>query len=718
VAWPGYYEYGGTEIINASRTETYARNSGVGWFKPAYENEALEPLLGEKYTSPLQDNAPWTDYRDPDTYDFLGAYPLSVTGTEDSTWTATVTENIGDGGVVAGVRRTTKTLVFQVVLVGRSVCGAEAGLRWLREALGGRPCLGPGAGGGGHCDGHDMCYLRCEPHLDMTEYRPPIAYSITTPEDWMLAQGPPDAVASAVGGIYMDTLDQQVYEATVVRTNLLPNPVLTNDATGWYGWVAAPGADLTVVRQTGQTGWAFSVGTSARLTWSVDGATEKGEGIYPGSVPVTAGETYSAAVQVRSNVAQRVSLSFQFYNSSDAMIASSYGVTAYKTNLVPGEVATLTDKMLAPPNAAYAFVQIFTDEGTGFTQMLAGDWMEVTNVHVEATNQTLVIGPDDVAKGVFTGGFTDGVYGPGSTFQFTGTPDVSPSRLNLWTPRDDLGPSLTESHRNPPDDLSSCLTDYLYTLRNVTLTVGPTVQSKQFISDGGAAWVVGFTAVAANPYEWSQEIPLIEGFMDPTVDVPYVDGVVPEGGMFDADGYVQTEVQCPVVEYQPVYDPACPIVIPPPGLPSVDIVCFDFPVNYTRRQFVVPEGSVPVWGDMVPYLQIRAPEYEVRALRLRFYTDVLGGGDPATDPCNFCGDIVFSYIPANSTLIFDGSEKSVTLQSPGGGRRRADSLVFGSDGSPFVWPELTCGVGYIVTIDLPQTQAPPIIDMSLYFRAA
>jgi hypothetical protein len=79
---------------------------------------------------------------------------------------------------------------------------------------------------------------------------------------------------------------------------------------------------------------------------------------------------------------------------------------------------------------------------------------------------------------------------------------------------------------------------------------------------------------------------------------------------------------------------------------------------------------------------------------------------------------VFSYIPANSTLIFDGSEKSVTLQSPGGGRRRADSLVFGSDGSPFVWPELTCGVGYIVTIDLPQTQAPPIIDMSLYFRAA
>ena len=457
MAWPGYYEYGGTEIINASRTEAYAHNAGLGWFKPAYENEALAPLLGEKYSSPLQDDAPWVDYRDPDTYDFMGVYPLNVTGTEDSTWTASVTENIGDGGVVQGVRRTSKTIVFQVVLVGRTVCGAEAGLRWLREALGGRPCLGPTTGS---CEGHDMCYLRCEPHLDMTEYNPPIVYSI-----------------------------------------------------------------------------------------------------------------------------------------------------------------------------------------------------------------------------------------------------------------DDAG-VITESHRNPPDDLTDCLNGYLSTLRNVTLTVGPVVQNKAFISDGGAAWTVGFTAVAANPYEWSQEIPLIQGFMDPAVVVPYVDGVVPEGGMFDADGYIETEVTCPVTEYQPVYDPACPFVIPPPGLPSVDIVCFDFPVNFVRRQFVVPEGSVPTWGDMVPYLQIKAPTYEVRSLRLRFYSDVLGAGDPSTDPCNFCGDIVFSYIPANSTLIFDGSDKKVYLSTPGGGSRRADSLVFGSDGSPFLWPELSCGIGYIVTVDLPQSQQPPIIDMSLYRRAA
>ena len=456
MAWIGYYEYGGTEVINASRTEAYAANSGLGWFRAAYKNEALQLLLGDRdYSSPLQDDAPWTDYRDPDTYDFLGAYPLSVEGVEDSTWSAAVTENTGDGGVVGRVRKGTKTVVFQVALIGRTVCGAEAGMRWLREALGGRPCLAPN-----ECTGHDMCYLRCEPHLDMTEYRPEIVY----------------------------TFDEN------------------------------------------------------------------------------------------------------------------------------------------------------------------GD--------------------------------------------------------------------VVQAGRNPPDDLTDCYTEFLRTLRNVTFTIGPTIQEKKFTADGGAVWIVAFTAVAGNPYEWGQETPLIQGFMDPTVNVPYVDGIVPDGGMFDADGYVQTEVACPVVEYQPVYDPACPFVIPPPGVPSVDITCFDFPVNYIRRQFVIPESSVPTWGEVVPFLQIRAPTYEVRSLRLRFYSDVLGGGDPATDPCNFCGDIVFSYIPANSTLVFDGSDRAVYLQTPGGGKRRADSLVFGSDGTPFEWPELSCGVGYIVTLDLPQTQQPPIVDMSLYSRAS
>jgi len=472
VAWAGWYEYGGVEIINASRTEAYARNAGLPWFRPSYKNEALPYLLGdESYSTPMQDDAPWTDYRDPDTYDFLGAYPLSVEGIEDSTWMATVTENALDGGVIGRVRRNTRNVVFQVALIGRTDCGAEAGMRWLRQALTGQVCMGPVTG----CNGQTMCYIRCEPTLDMTEYHPPIVY------------------------------------------RLEPTP---------YG----------------------------------------------------------------------------------------------------------------------------------------------------------------------SGPYGEGPYG--------------------------YGGRIIEDHRSQvKEDFSSCLVDYLRSLRNVTLTVGPQVQSKQHLSDGGSVWVVGFTAVAGNPYEWSQEVPIIRGFMDPEVDIPYAGGEVPDGAMFDDVGFVQTETTCPEQVYTPVYDPACPFVVPPPGLPSVDVACWDFPINYTRRQFIIPEQAVTEYGEAMPVIQVRAPQYEVRNMRLRFYTDAFGTGDPNSDPCNFCGDMVFSYIPFNSTIVLDSADQVVYLQQPGGQRRRADSLVFGSDGQPFEWPSLTCGVSYIATVDLPQTQQPPIIDLSLYHRA-
>ena len=92
MAWNGYFTFGGTEVINVARTEAYARNAGIGWFKPVYRNEALPLILGDTYTSPLQDDAPWTDPDDLSSYDFYGVYPLDITGIEDSTVTAEVVE--------------------------------------------------------------------------------------------------------------------------------------------------------------------------------------------------------------------------------------------------------------------------------------------------------------------------------------------------------------------------------------------------------------------------------------------------------------------------------------------------------------------------------------------------------------------------------------------------------------------------------------------------
>jgi hypothetical protein len=438
MAWAGWYEFGGVEIVNAARAEAYAKAAGVGWFRPVYFADDLGPVLGEVYNSPMQDDAPWTDVDFLDSYDFLGAYPLSITGVEDSTATAAVVESTLDGGVVGRPRRSTRTMVFQLALMGTSECAVEYGLRWLKMALSGGPCTGSADY---TCQGQTLCYLSCEPCID---------------------------------------------------------------------WLNCVGAD-------------------------------------------------------------------------------------------PGE----------------------------------------------------------------------------------------------------------------------CLFKYQRSMHKVAAISGPTVQSKHTMSDGGVTWVVGFTLVAGSPYEYGKQVRLVEGFM--RRDNPYVLGVVDETGevpAFDDQGSVFDEVSCKVATYQPLEDPECPQSSLPPGAPTVALSCFKLPSNYRRRQFLIPEQYVPLWGELVPYMEIHAPaKQDVRKMRLRFYADVLGEGDPNNDPCAFCGDIVFSYIPAGSTLVFDGTDEIVYIEEPGGRRRRADSVVFGSDGTPFEWPQLSCGYSYIVTVDLLQSQTSlPGIDFSMCYR--
>jgi hypothetical protein len=67
-------------------------------------------------------------------------------------------------------------------------------------------------------------------------------------------------------------------------------------------------------------------------------------------------------------------------------------------------------------------------------------------------------------------------------------------------------------------------------------------------------------------------------------------------------------------------------------------------------------------------------------------------------------------------MVLDGTEETVHVEMTGGLRQRADSLVFATDGTPFEWPRLTCGFGYIVTVDLPEQAVPPVVDLSLIER--
>ena len=489
MAWNGYFTFGGTEVINVARTEAYARNAGIGWFKPVYRNEALPLILGDTYTSPLQDDAPWTDPDDLSSYDFYGVYPLDITGIEDSTVTAEVVESTRTGGVVQAPRHATKTIVFSTVLVGASECAVEFGMRWLKAAINGCGCLGRHRG---LCGGTDLNYLSCEPAVDLNF-----------------------------------TSGSATYERIVVD-----------------GGVAAA----------------------------------------PGATPVNGGTAAKPGGQI--------------------------------------------------------------------------------------------------------------VNGGGAIVQDSTIVEVAPTF-----------------------DLTECFDPYLRVLHKATATTGPSVTSKGLMSNGGAAWTVEWTIVAGDPYEYSAEVPLVVGFLDPTVDVPYPGDLVPPGAVWDPDGYVTTDPPCPVEVYSPVFDPACPLLIPPPAVPTISPVCFTFPTNFTRRSFTIPKQDVALWSGTVPILTIHTPaSAEVRNLRVQFFDDP---GDDATpdDLCDPEGDVVFTYLPSDSIVTFDAVAHLIYIDTPGQGRRRADSVATNSDGGPFDWPELVCGAGHVVTIDMEQTQVTPVIDLTLVQKA-
>jgi hypothetical protein len=260
-----------------------------------------------------------------------------------------------------------------------------------------------------------------------------------------------------------------------------------------------------------------------------------------------------------------------------------------------------------------------------------------------------------------------------------------------------------------PFDPTACLEPYRRSMRNVKVPGGPTITTKYGMSSG-AMWGVQFTAVAGVPWIFAAEVDVVTGFL--------TDDATGIATNIDVAGVVVPEVDCADTIWGPAVDPLCPALIPPPGPVDVPLGCADLPANWRRRQFTIPSIATRLWSDMVPVINVHGPaDSDLRNLRLRFYSDPFDEADPSLDPCAYCGDILFSYVPAGSTITLDAASEQVYITTAGGTRRLADSLVFGADSKPFDWPSLTCGFAYTVTVDLPQVTELPSLDLTMIPRA-
>lgn len=594
MAWAGYGEFAGNEIYNSARVTAYAKQGGAYWFKGCYEDEHLPLMLGDgaKYTTPLLDDAPWVDEDNPASYDFWGAYPIDVTGIEDSNRSSTVVESTLDGGIPGRIRHTTKSVVFSMALLGATECAVEYGMRWLKQALLTGPCNDGQSVAA--CLGDNFCYLNCAPCMDDNA----------------------DAVEVGVGDEF------------------LPANVAQMDDLAPWGFNSTFGSHDT------------AGGTE---TLSTDFIHSGAYSIKVGTQPTTKGYAYVYGGINTQPVGRRLVFSAWVYIPSGGPDVAAY----------------------IPFNALGPLTKV------------RDQWTQISVPFTTGTS-------------FFVGFHSDPSTTGGSYY-------VDESSLKI----SDL----------EPVDPETCLDPYRRTLKNFSIITGPNVTAKRTMSDGCATmWTVQFTGVAGTPWEYGAEIPVIQGFMDPKVTDPFVSDIE---GYYDLDGFVTDDSGCAVTLWDPLVDPQCPALVPPPQPPSIPLGCYTPPANWHRRQITIPAAYVPLWDSVLPTIEIHATTQDVRNLRLRFYADPDDSGGAAIDDnCGFCGDIVFSYIPASHTLIFDGPNERVYVQDPGGHLRRADSLVYATDGTPFQWPLLSCGNGYVVTFDLPQTTTVlPIIDLSLTPRS-
>lgn len=145
MAYDGWIEFAGTELVNVSRTAQLAESMGIdavriiasltSWLNPGFgEGPFGEGPFGGGPFSDITE-APWYDSGYAPSSEFAGIIPLSFAGLDDSTLESSTIEYTTDGGHSSNQRNATLPIVANVVLVASSERGAEYGLRWMNRIL-------------------------------------------------------------------------------------------------------------------------------------------------------------------------------------------------------------------------------------------------------------------------------------------------------------------------------------------------------------------------------------------------------------------------------------------------------------------------------------------------------------------------------------------------------------------------------------------------------
>lgn len=155
----------------------------------------------------------------------------------------------------------------------------------------------------------------------------------------------------------------------------------------------------------------------------------------------------------------------------------------------------------------------------------------------------------------------------------------------------------------------------------------------------------------------------------------------------------------------PLSDPDCSSLPKPPTPPSIPSDCIEEVGKWRRYVVQVPASEVRLWTATLPTLVLTTNSVAERQVRIRFFPNPGGLPPREVDTEIPEGELILTYIPPQTRITLDGVARRVLAEVNGATPIPASQLLYGSGGTPATWPELTCGVDYLIALDVP-TEAP------------
>lgn len=140
--------------------------------------------------------------------------------------------------------------------------------------------------------------------------------------------------------------------------------------------------------------------------------------------------------------------------------------------------------------------------------------------------------------------------------------------------------------------------------------------------------------------------------------------------------------------------------LPRPVAPGSEIGCQL--LDSLRTVETVPEGVIPLTGEMLPTVTVRSGGVEERHIRLRWARGLVVD-DGADLDCQTVGEAMVTYMPPNATLVLDGRAGTATVTTEDGRELDATPVMVGRAGGPWRAPVMRCGAPYTLVADADTT---------------